>query len=172
MTKFVSQQLRTDWRTWTAGVIAIGCLAASVAAKTKPKDAPATTDQQRAVQALDRLTFGPRPGDVESIKAMGLDKWIDLQLHPEKIPDNAAQARLAPYRTLQMPTREIAVNFPPNPLLKAAMEGKVAIPNDTYRHAIYMAGIARLQNKQAEKREAVQTSAPNGDAMLKPTAES
>jgi uncharacterized protein (DUF1800 family) len=173
MTKFVSQRLRADWRIWAAGVVAIGCLGVVVAAKTKPKDTPSSTEQQRAVQALDRLTFGPRPGDVEAVKAMGVDKWIDSQLHPEKISDDAAQARLAPYRTLQMSTRDIAVNFPPNQLLKAAMEGKVAIPNDPYRHGIYMAGIARLQNKQEEKRDAAaQTSAPSSDAMLKSASES
>ncbi|MBV8817071.1 MAG: DUF1800 family protein, partial [Acidobacteriaceae bacterium] len=37
--------------------------------------------------ALDRLTFGPRPGDFEQLKKMGLKKWIDLQLHPERIPE-------------------------------------------------------------------------------------
>jgi uncharacterized protein (DUF1800 family) len=91
--------------------------------------------------------------------------WIDLQLHPDKIDDTAMQARLAQYRTLQMSSREIAVNFPPNPLLKAAMEGKVAIPSDPYRHAIYMAGIARLQNKQEEK-QVTPASAQGPDVML------
>lgn len=50
-------------------------------------DKPITGDQA-ILHALDRLTFGPRPGDVEAVKAMGLRKWIDLQLHPERIPVN------------------------------------------------------------------------------------
>jgi uncharacterized protein (DUF1800 family) len=33
------------------------------------------------------LTFGPRPGDAQRIRAIGLDKWIDLQLRPDKIDD-------------------------------------------------------------------------------------
>jgi uncharacterized protein (DUF1800 family) len=159
-------------RTSTAVTLAIASLiaivAANVAAKNKTKESNAATEQQRAVHALDRLTFGPRPGDVETVVAMGVDKWMDLQLHPEKIDDAAMSAKLSQYRTLQMSSREIAYNFPPNPLLKAAMEGKVAIPSDEYRHAIYMAGIARLQNKQDEKRNAVATG---GDAMLKPASE-
>ena len=41
---------------------------------------------------LNRLTFGARPGDAEKVRAMGIDKWIDLQLHPERISDPAADA--------------------------------------------------------------------------------
>ena len=56
-------------------------------------------EQKRALHALNRLTFGPRPGDVDRVTAMGVDKWIDQQLHPEKIDDRALDARLAPFRT-------------------------------------------------------------------------
>lgn len=45
-----------------------------------------TADQQ-AVHALSRLTFGARPGDLEAVHAMGVDRWIDRQLHPERIND-------------------------------------------------------------------------------------
>src|SRR6516162_8652369 len=162
----------TRVRLWVAGVLAALSIAVVTVAKNKPKTSNAADEHRRAVHALDRLTFGSRPGNADTVSAMGVDKWIELQLDPEKINDSAIEARLEQYRALRMSAREMVTDFPPNPLLKAAMEGKIAIPNDPYRHAIYMAGIARLQNKQAEKREAVQTSAPNGDAMLKPTAES
>src|SRR6202049_5290314 len=52
---------------------------------------------EQIVHALDRLTFGPRPGDVERVKKRGLKKWIDLQLHPERIAENAdLEAKLEP----------------------------------------------------------------------------
>jgi len=57
--------------------------------------APATTkgaklsDEQRIFHVLNRLGFGARPGEVERVKAMGLDKYIDLQLNPQKIDDAA-----------------------------------------------------------------------------------
>ena len=44
--------------------------------------------------------------------AMGVDKWIDQQLHPDKIDDHALDARLSPFRTLRMDTRQIVENFP------------------------------------------------------------
>jgi len=95
---------------------------------------------------------------------MGADKWIELQLHPDKSDDSAIEARLEQYRTLRMSSREMATDFPPNPLLKAAMEGKVVIPHDPYRHAIYMAGISRLQNKQDEKKARTTTVPLMGNA--------
>lgn len=158
-------------RVWAAGILVTLAIAAVVAAKNKPKQSAAADEHQRAVHALDRLTFGPRPGDVESVSAMGVDNWIDLQLHPDKIDNSAMQVRLAQYRTLQMSTREMATDFPPNPLLKAAMEGKVAIPNDPYRHAIYMAGIARLQNQQNEKAAATASANTANAPMLTPASE-
>src|SRR5262249_13944876 len=42
----------------------------------------------RVAQALNRLTFGPQPGNSEQITKMGLNKWIDQQLHPDRIPEN------------------------------------------------------------------------------------
>ena len=58
----------------------------SVIARSDVRELPA---DQQIIQAINRLTFGPRPGDVAKVRAMGLDNWIDLQLHPEKINDNA-----------------------------------------------------------------------------------
>lgn len=50
-----------------------------------PSNAPLTQEQQ-AVHVLNRLAFGPRPGDVERVERMGVARWIDEQLHPEAIP--------------------------------------------------------------------------------------
>ena len=89
--------------------------------KKKDRQGSATqmNDQKRALHALNRLTFGPRPGDVQRVTAMGVDQWIDQQLHPERINDSALDARLTPFRTLNMDTRELVENFPPPQLIKA-----------------------------------------------------
>ena len=60
------------------------------------------TTRQRALHALDRLSFGARPGDVDRVVAMGVDAWIDRQLHPERIADDAVNARLQEFSTLSM----------------------------------------------------------------------
>jgi hypothetical protein len=69
---------------------------------TAPK-IPQMTDDQKALHALNRLTFGPRPGDLEQIKQLGVAQWIEQQLQPETIPENPILiAKLEPLDTLQM----------------------------------------------------------------------
>jgi uncharacterized protein (DUF1800 family) len=82
----------------------IGMAAALVAAPAfaqapRPDHRELTADLQ-VVQALNRLTFGPRPGDAGKIRSMGLDKWIEQQLHPERIDDNKLEKFVARYEIL------------------------------------------------------------------------
>jgi len=51
---------------------------------------PESRDDATITHALNRLTFGTRPGDVDRVRAMGLATWIDQQLHPGRIDDHAA----------------------------------------------------------------------------------
>ena len=140
----------------TLGIAAYVQLA--IAKKNKRDSATTPMDeQQRALHALNRLAFGPRPGDVESVAAMGVDKWIDRQLHPDKIDDHALDARLAPFRTLRMDTREIVENFPPPQVIKAIAEGKQSMPSDSARRAVYQAQLERYQEKRERKQESGNT---------------
>ncbi len=136
-------------------------LAASLYASKKHKATTAADKQKQALHALDRLTFGPRPGDVQTVTAMGVDKWIDLQLHPDKIDDSAMQARLTNYRTLQMSSAEMLLQFPPNPMVKAVMDGKLAMPRDPYRHAVYTAAIDRINQQEQKKQNEAKAAAAN-----------
>ena len=92
-------------RKWqTAGVLGMCGLAASYGSRVliapaqaqTPKTAALEvgengplTDEQKIVHVLNRLGYGPRPGDIERVKAMGIGNYIDQQLHPEMIPDTA-----------------------------------------------------------------------------------
>ena len=102
-------------------------------------------ERKRALHALNRLTFGTRPGDADRVMSIGVDKWIELQLHPEKIDDKALDARLAPLRTLKMNTKELVQNFPPPPVIKAVAEGKQALPKDPEKRAVYESQLARYE---------------------------
>ena len=145
-----SRNLRGRLR-WAATFGLVLLLAAGLYASKKHKATTAADKQKQALHALDRLTFGPRPGDVQTVMAMGVDKWIDLQLYPDKIDDSAMQARLVNYRTLQMTSAEMLLQFPPNPMVKAVMDGKLAMPRDPYRHAVYTAAIDRINQQQQKK---------------------
>jgi uncharacterized protein (DUF1800 family) len=123
-------------------------------------------EQKRAVQALNRLTFGPRPGDIQQVTAMGVDRWIELQLHPEKIPDNAVEARLAPLRTLRMSSKELVENFPDNGVIKQVKDGKRPMPSDPAKRAVYQVQIARLEEKQQQKNDRVEPAAAPAPAPV------
>src|SRR6185436_20082564 len=65
-------------------------------------------DERTIVHVLNRMGFGPRPGDVEKIRAVGLQTYIDQQLRPEKIADPGMGDRLKELSTLRLSSREIA----------------------------------------------------------------
>jgi len=122
--------------------------------RKKGKPTGTMEERKRAVHALNRLAFGPRAGEVDRVTAMGVDKWIELQLRPEKIDDSALESRLTPFRTLRMDTREIVENFPPNQVIKQVAEGKVSLPRDPARRAVYEAQLQRYEDQQERKEEA------------------
>jgi Protein of unknown function (DUF1800) len=73
----------------------------------------ALTEDQRIVHAVNRLAYGPRPGDVEQVRRLGLRRWIEQQLSPESVPDDALEARLRDLLTLPMTTPELLRQYPP-----------------------------------------------------------
>ena len=127
--------------------------------KDTPPAAMPMGAQKRAVHALNRLTFGPRPGDVERVAQIGVDKWIDLQLHPDKIDDSALDARLAPFRTLNMGTKEIVENFPPEQVIRQIADGKASMPRDPTKRAVYEAQLQRYEDKKERKQDAAKGNA-------------
>jgi len=66
---------------------------------------------QQVIQALNRLTFGPRPGDVQKVRSMGLDKWIDLQLNPSRIDDTPFEQFAARYDILNQDQNQLLVQY-------------------------------------------------------------
>src|SRR5215468_12410071 len=62
------------------------------------------TADEAISHALNRLAYGPRPGDFERVRQLGLAKWIDQQLNPSSIDDKALEARLANLPTLRLST--------------------------------------------------------------------
>ena len=68
-------------------------------------------EQQKIVHLLNRAAFGPRPGDVERVKQMGIAAYIDEQLHPERLSDAAITTKLASLTILQMPNEELTQGY-------------------------------------------------------------
>jgi len=110
------------------------------------------TEDEAILQALNRLGFGPKPGDVERVKEMGLQKWIDQQLRPDSIKDSALEARLDRFPTLKMSSAKLVDEFP-QPQVAARREG---VSIEEYR-----------KEQQARMQEVMQANRKDGsDANL------
>ena len=70
------------------------------------------TEEQRVVHVLNRLGFGPRPGDVERVRKIGVGAYVEEQLRPERIDDAQAESRLRELPTLRMTTAELFAKYP------------------------------------------------------------
>ncbi len=73
--------------------------------------APRPYEDAAVIHVLNRLAYGPRPGDVEKVKAMGLERWITEQLEPQRIPDPAVGPRLARLETAGLSSNELLKGY-------------------------------------------------------------
>ena len=145
------------------------------ASKTAPSSTHATssrhvlqlTDEQRALHALNRLTFGPRPGDLQKVMNMDVNDWIEQQLHPEEISESVLDGKLGLFRTLKMSTRDMVQTFPNNNLVKAAAEGKIPLPTDPMKRSIYEVQISILAERQKQDQLARDGKAPDADTKAR-----
>src|SRR5438105_239361 len=71
------------------------------------------TGDQAILHLLNRITFGPRPGDIKRVKKIGINKYIDAQLHPEQIDDSATTSLLAAFPSIKMDASEINKHYVP-----------------------------------------------------------
>src|SRR5690348_15730900 len=125
---------------------------------------------QQIIHALNRLTFGPQPGDVEQVRRIGLSKWIELQLHPDQIPENPTlDTKLKPLATLPMPLNQVVEQYTPRQqdvgmaLLAGNFSLNTLLSNDQVRKV--MNGTAEdrtevLKSLDPDKRKQVLTIVP------------
>src|SRR5437763_2457109 len=107
-------------------------------------------DDQKILQALNRLTFGPRPGDAQQVKAMGLRKWIDRQLHPGQIEENPVLVEKLKYLdTLSMSSGELVRNYPTPQMARQMIDGRLPFPTDPDRRLMLTKMVEKYEKKQA-----------------------
>ena len=94
----------------------------TLAADSAPND-------KTIAHVLSRVTFGPATADRERIRAIGVTRYIDEQLHPERLADAGMDARLARLQTLRMSSREIAEQFEIPQLQARAAKKRAAAAN-------------------------------------------
>ena len=109
------------------------------------------SEDEAITHALNRLAYGPRPGDVERIRKMGLEKWIDQQLDPNSIDDSALDERLSAYKTPSMSSEALLAKYGD----AAQIAKKEGISKDEAQ-----------QQMQEKRQEAMAELAPTGNENL------
>jgi uncharacterized protein (DUF1800 family) len=108
-------------------------------------------EKERAAHALNRLTFGPRPGDLERVEAIGVKKWIEMQLNPEQIDDSLLEARLQSFPAMHLSQQDLLRNFPSAGMIRAVADGKVPLPSDRVERAVYQNQVAEYEEKRQKQ---------------------
>ncbi len=85
--------------------------ASSPALAQKRLDHRELAADQQVIHALNRLTFGARPGDVQRVRSIGLDTWINQQLRPEKLDDSLLDRFVDRYKILKQDQSELLVQY-------------------------------------------------------------
>src|SRR5882757_5819040 len=93
--------------------------------------------EERVLHALNRLTFGPRPGDIAAVQAIGLKRWFEQQLQPESIDDSALEARLANFPAMKMSQEELMERYPSPQVLRQMERQNAPLPTDPLERVIY-----------------------------------
>lgn len=102
-----------------------------IAAQTKQAvQSRQLTDQQRILHVLNRLGFGARPGDVERVREMGLENYINQQLNPEKIPDTIADSKVKDLESLHMTTAQLYEKYPQPGQFLRQLQARGVLPSD------------------------------------------
>ena len=128
-----------------AGAVAVACSSAPVKSAGRPPAPPpvptqvaartvsppvsialptsSLTEDQRITHVLNRLGYGPRPGDLERVRQLGLAAYVQRQLDPGRIPDERAEAAVQMFSTLAMSVPQLVQAYPePDPKLLAKVQ--------------------------------------------------
>ncbi|MBX9854797.1 MAG: DUF1800 domain-containing protein [Gemmatimonadaceae bacterium] len=133
---FLGFALLASCRSAAPGVTPVGSRSAGTSsAQASQLAAREQTADQQVQHVLNRLAFGPRPGDSERVRRMGVDAWIAQQLQPERIDDDAATSFASRYTTLSKSADQLFAESPPGGVLQAqlARKGASATAADSQR---------------------------------------
>jgi uncharacterized protein (DUF1800 family) len=116
-----------------------------------PTSSAVLPDDVRYLLILERFTYGPRPGDLDKLRHMGLQTWFEQQMNPAKIDDHVLDAKLASYPAMQMPLSRLMELYPTNEQIRQAVNRGVGIPGGDAARAIYADQEAQYKAKRSAK---------------------
>src|SRR6476659_2102431 len=100
-----------------------------------PWKAAGLTERQAAAHLLNRFAYGPRPGEVDAVVKMGLDRWFERQLG-NALPDGKAEEDLRSLPALHMSTAELVRMYPPAGMVIRQAQEAGALSADVNRKSL------------------------------------
>jgi uncharacterized protein (DUF1800 family) len=82
------------------------------------------SEEQKASHLLERITFGPRPGDVERVTILGWRKYLEEQLNPDSISDKLIEEKLKPLASVHLNSSQLASNYVRPAVVQKALEAR------------------------------------------------
>src|SRR5580693_7929634 len=163
--------LMSSMRALAAGVLCVlmagqPLVAAAEVSKPVGTSSQQIQGEQRVLHALNRFTFGPRPGDIAAVQAMGLKRWFDQQLNPSSIDDSALETRLEMFPAMRMEQAEMIQRYPSPQVLRQMIERNIPLPSDPVEHAIYADEIAFYKAAKAKQEAKQAADAGKGDQEM------
>ena len=129
-------------------------------------------NEEQIRHALDRLTFGPTPGDAAAVARVGLRQWVRGQLHPESVAENPSlHAMLEPFEAMRLNIRETYLRYPPPQLILRAMRGEASLPEDDPEFRAVILRIAahyRLKEQGSAEPANAQGARPDDELEFEP----
>src|SRR5882757_4660662 len=167
-----AEVLTNSMRALVAGVLCVlmagqPVLAAAAVSK-KPVAAQQIQGEQRVLHALNRFTFGPRPGDMAAVQTMGMKRWFEQQLNPSSIDDSALETRLEMFLSMKMEQAEMIRRYPSPQVLRQMIERNIPLPSDPVQHAIYADEIAFYKAAKAKQEGKQAADAKATEEMMSP----
>jgi len=123
----------------------------------KPTSKKSLSDDQKIIHVLNRLGFGARPGDVEKVRTIGLQKYIDQQLNPASIDDAVAENKVKNLEIFNMSTAEVFAKYPnPGALLRQLEGGRRGQAQQQQAGDAAKGDASKTPEEQAQQTEAQQ----------------
>ena len=122
---------------------------------------PASHRGERAMHALDRLTFGPRPGDLEKVEAMGVDSGSTAARSARRSMTARSRLELADYPAIADAPQDLIEDFPLELDSRRRPTAKWPLPRDPVERAIYKIRLrptSRRKQKQGKRQTAAETA--------------
>jgi uncharacterized protein (DUF1800 family) len=120
---------------------------------TPPAFRKSLPESDKIHHALSRLTFGERPGDAAEVRKVGLDQWIDRQLHPDRIDENPILAeKLQPLEALRLSDQELVAKYPLRKAKDNQKREQMELPQDPAKRREAMQFLRRIRQVQAENK--------------------